>query len=128
VLTWVLCSHENWCQVDGTTVFLEMFADTIFRVFHNVGIFAKTNFRGFVLTANFANIKSLRPKLQFLEATFLMHDIACWVLLILFFSKALCYSILFHLLSSNTDGCSVNTFTYFLTFFNMWLSKTLAFN
>jgi hypothetical protein len=63
-----------------TTVFLEMFADTIFRVFHNVGIFAETNFRGYVLTANSANVKSLRPKLQFLEVTFLMHDLAWWVL------------------------------------------------
>jgi hypothetical protein len=43
------------------TVFLEMFSDTIFRVFHNVGIFAETNFRGFVLNAYSVNIKSLRP-------------------------------------------------------------------
>jgi hypothetical protein len=47
--------------------------------------FAETNFCGFVVTANSANIKSLQPKLQFLEATSLMHIIACWVLLILLF-------------------------------------------
>jgi hypothetical protein len=58
----------NMKHIDQVTVFLEIFADTIFRVFHNVGIFAETNFRGFVVNAKSANIKSLRPKLQFLEA------------------------------------------------------------
>jgi hypothetical protein len=81
---YVFSYGENQRLFSGT-VFLEMFADTIFCVFHNVGIFAETNFRGNVVTANSANVKSLRPKLQFLEATFFMHDLACWVLLIFFF-------------------------------------------
>lgn len=50
---------QMYCLVGPYTVFLETFMDTIFRVFYMTGIFAETNFRAIIVTANFANIKLL---------------------------------------------------------------------
>jgi hypothetical protein len=84
------------------------------------------------ICSNSASIKSLRPKLQFFEAMFWMHDLPCGVLLILlFFDKSRLkryvtrYS--FHFLTSRTRTVSPWTlFSYFFTFFTMWLSKSLS--